>query len=57
MKEKGEGESDGHGEATGLIWENSLERVGKQDEEGVKEMLIGVCKWVLDVELPGFKDE
>jgi len=57
VKENGEGEGDGHREVTGLIWESSLERVGEQDEEGAKEMVVGVCKRVLEVELPGFKDD
>jgi hypothetical protein len=37
----------------GLVWEGSERVVGEQDAEGAKEMVRGVCRWVLGVELGG----
>ncbi|CZR63924.1 uncharacterized protein PAC_13821 [Phialocephala subalpina] len=45
-----QGEAKG-GKIKELIWESSQEVVGDEGEEGAKEMVIEVCRWVLNVEL------
>lgn len=49
-KDKGDG-SDG-GEVTGLVWENSPERIKKQDEQEAKQTIIDLCKFLLKANLP-----
>lgn len=45
-------EGEGGGWVTGLIWESHPDKVNGQDAAGAKEMVAGVCRWVLGVELP-----
>jgi hypothetical protein len=46
-------DEEGTGEVTGLIWENSTKKFGKQDLEAAQETVVGVCKWVLRIKLRG----
>lgn len=45
-------EGEGGGQVTTLIWESHSDKVRGQDVKSAKEMIAGVCKWVLSVELP-----
>lgn len=51
-KERKDGKGDERGgKIKELRWESSPEMVGDEGEEGAKEMVTEVCRWVLDIEL------
>ncbi|KAE8442094.1 hypothetical protein EG329_003852 [Mollisiaceae sp. DMI_Dod_QoI] len=49
-----QGKKDGReGRIKELVYESNEEVVAEQDEEGAKEMVAELCKWVLGIELEG----